>query len=172
MNENLIKELVYLFNFAMLVLIHSLMKFCMSCSGNVENAILRFLTVRTESNFAFSTIHILIALRVFPSVPTNLVVTRTIYMSKMETPIEDLYVAGNITGIEGAKVAISQGVVAGYSMAIRSGKQGLADKLQDALNTVHDTRRQAAIQFHPKIELGRDIIQKQWEKYQSRLVQI
>ncbi|MBU5266743.1 NAD(P)/FAD-dependent oxidoreductase [Virgibacillus proomii] len=95
-----------------------------------------------------------------------------LHNEKMETPIEGLYVAGNITGIEGAKVAISQGIVAGYSMAIRSGKQGLADKLQDALNTVHDTRRQAAIQFHPKIELGRDIIQKQWEKYQSRLVQI
>src|SRR5699024_3600722 len=38
-----------------------------------------------------------------------------LHNEKMETTQDGLYVAGNITGIEGAKVAISQGVVAGYS---------------------------------------------------------
>ncbi|HLR63775.1 MAG TPA: NAD(P)/FAD-dependent oxidoreductase, partial [Lentibacillus sp.] len=43
----------------------------------------------------------------------------------METPLGGLYVAGNITGIEGAKVAIKQGVTAGLSIAANAGVKGL-----------------------------------------------
>ncbi|KNE22067.1 NAD(P)/FAD-dependent oxidoreductase [Virgibacillus pantothenticus] len=95
-----------------------------------------------------------------------------IHNEKMETPIEGLYVAGNITGIEGAKIAISQGVVAGYSMAIASRKQGLVEKLQDSIKKVHETRKQAAIRFHPKVDIGRNIIHKQWETRQAQMVQL
>ena len=40
----------------------------------------------------------------------------------METPVEGLYVAGNITGIEGAKVAAAQGKLAGLTIAKNIGK--------------------------------------------------
>src|SRR5699024_6101279 len=39
-----------------------------------------------------------------------------LHSDEMKTNLEGLYVAGNITGIEGAKVAIAQGQVAGYSV--------------------------------------------------------
>src|SRR5690625_6976238 len=39
-----------------------------------------------------------------------------IHNEAMETPVEGIFVAGNITGIESAKVAREQGTVAGYSI--------------------------------------------------------
>lgn len=42
-----------------------------------------------------------------------------LHNEQMETNLEGLYVAGNITGIEGAKVALAQGKVAGLTIAQR-----------------------------------------------------
>ncbi|TXL65778.1 NAD(P)/FAD-dependent oxidoreductase [Cerasibacillus terrae] len=80
-----------------------------------------------------------------------------VHNEEMKTPIDGLFVAGNITGIESAKVARAQGKVAGLSIA-REKLKGIADleyKVLQAMNDVRKTRNEASIQFHPGIEEGR-----------------
>lgn len=75
----------------------------------------------------------------------------------METEINNLYIAGNITGIEGAMVAMKQGEIAAYQILERPDKLALTQKelLQE--------RRKATIQFHECIEEGRDYINNLWK---------
>lgn len=87
-----------------------------------------------------------------------------VHNEQMETPIEGLFVAGNITGIESAKVAGAQGTVAGYSIA----KHLLADSVVDgniinSMDQVKKVRANASIQFHPKIDQGRARIAQAFE---------
>lgn len=91
-----------------------------------------------------------------------------LHNEKMETPVEGLYVAGNITGIEGAKVAAAQGRVAGLSIVEKSQGTTLFDEIKEAIKFVTETRNNAYIQFDPEIEKGREKIQKEWEKYVDR----
>ncbi|QMV43677.1 NAD(P)/FAD-dependent oxidoreductase [Cohnella cholangitidis] len=73
----------------------------------------------------------------------------------MRTPLSRLYVAGNITGVESAKVAMAQGFVAGLAMAFdENGDKpaSLAAELELAIARVKQVRREALIQFHPDIE--------------------
>ncbi len=80
-----------------------------------------------------------------------------VHNEKMETPIEGIYVAGNITGIESAKVAREQGTVAGLSIVKKETNQPeINEKLQGAMNNVKATRDAATIQFHPRIVEGRE----------------
>ena len=72
-----------------------------------------------------------------------------------------LYVAGNITGIESAKVARAQGTLAGYAIAKNN------DKLQQAMKDVKSTRDSASIQFHPDIVEGRERIQRSFQEYEK-----
>ncbi|MDP5275530.1 NAD(P)/FAD-dependent oxidoreductase [Chengkuizengella axinellae] len=83
-----------------------------------------------------------------------------VHNENMKTPIDGLYVAGNITGIESAKVAMKQGAVAGYSISMDLLKTdvNIEDQLQQAINHVKQTRNQATIQFHPDIHSGREKI--------------
>lgn len=80
-----------------------------------------------------------------------------IHNERMKTPVDGLYVAGNITGIESAKVAIDQGTLAGLSIATDHGvlKQS-EENLSKALEKVETTRKEALIQFHPEIAMGRE----------------
>ena len=80
-----------------------------------------------------------------------------IHNEKMETPIPGIYVAGNITGIESAKVARDQGTVAGLSVVQKMSDQpeNIRIKLEEAVNQVKQTRLNATIQFHPHIQEGR-----------------
>lgn len=82
-----------------------------------------------------------------------------VHNERMETPVEGLYVAGNITGIESAKVARAQGKVAGYSIANNTAK------LDQAIADVKETRENASIQFHPLIKAGRAKIHRAFEAY-------
>lgn len=82
-----------------------------------------------------------------------------IHNEHLETPLEGLYVAGNITGIESAKVARAQGTLAGYSIAKQT------DKIQQAVNEVKSIRDAATIQFHPEIEAGRSKVEKAFHEY-------
>lgn len=77
---------------------------------------------------------------------------------RMETPLKGLYVAGNITGIEGAKVAIAQGFVAGYSIADNAGisTETVKQKLQQAIKNVKYVREKAIIQFYPNVKENRE----------------
>ncbi|MBP2075817.1 NAD(P)/FAD-dependent oxidoreductase [Oceanobacillus polygoni] len=95
-----------------------------------------------------------------------------LHNEQMETPVEGLFVAGNITGIEGAKVAAAQGRVAGLSIAERTGQHQLEEELKDAIKQVADTRKNAYIQFHPEVESGRRTVQMEWEEYWSKREQI
>lgn len=80
-----------------------------------------------------------------------------IHNERMETPIPGIYIAGNITGIESAKVAREQGIVAGLSIAKKESDSPeiIEEKLQTAIENVKATRKAATIQFHPNIPEGR-----------------
>ncbi|MCM3570202.1 NAD(P)/FAD-dependent oxidoreductase [Neobacillus mesonae] len=75
----------------------------------------------------------------------------------MQTNLTGLYVAGNITGVESAKVARAQGTAAGLSIAREL--NALADhadeKIEAAIMEVMETRKNALIQFQPGIEEAR-----------------
>lgn len=88
-----------------------------------------------------------------------------LHNERMETTLPGLYVAGNITGIEGAKVAMSQGITAG--LAIINSKDGgqQEDKLKEAVNFIEQTRNKAHIQFHPEVKVGKQKLQKYWNEY-------
>ncbi|MED3729316.1 NAD(P)/FAD-dependent oxidoreductase [Priestia filamentosa] len=88
-----------------------------------------------------------------------------LHNERMESPLEGLYVAGNITGIEGAKVAAAQGRTAGLSIAQHAGVKGLDIEIKYSIEITEETRNSAYIQFHPEIEEGRRKILEQWEAY-------
>ncbi|MFT4415253.1 NAD(P)/FAD-dependent oxidoreductase [Fredinandcohnia humi] len=83
----------------------------------------------------------------------------------METPVDGLFVAGNITGIESAKIAMKQGVVAGYSIVQQTGLKEVNSLRQSAIEDVHSTRNNVTIQFHPNIAEGRRKIQQYWQEF-------
>ncbi|HLR67084.1 NAD(P)/FAD-dependent oxidoreductase [Virgibacillus alimentarius] len=95
-----------------------------------------------------------------------------LHSEEMETTLDGLYVAGNITGIEGAKVAAAQGHVAGLSIARNNGIRSLDYKIMDAIQHVKTTRDHAYIQFHPQIQKGRSKIQDQWNTYQRNVQEV
>lgn len=83
----------------------------------------------------------------------------------METPLDGLFVAGNITGIESAKIALSQGTTAGLSIVKHAGKQvnTIDEQLQQAVQSTHQIRQQATIQFNHKINIGRQKMTDLWD---------
>lgn len=89
-----------------------------------------------------------------------------VHNEKMETMLDGLYVAGNITGIESAKVAIAQGNVAGFSIVNRAfpNNKETIEHLRDAILNVHTTRNNASIQFHPGITDGRERLEKVYQE--------
>jgi sarcosine oxidase subunit alpha len=74
----------------------------------------------------------------------------------MQTPLDGLYVAGNITGIESAKVAMAQGRLAGLAMAFAKNKSVEKQTLDQARHDVEAARGNALLRFHPDIQQGRD----------------
>ncbi|WP_039042216.1 NAD(P)/FAD-dependent oxidoreductase [Sporosarcina sp. ZBG7A] len=88
-----------------------------------------------------------------------------LHNKRMETVLDGLYVAGNITGVEGAKVAISQGVTAGLAIAnnLSGGKQEV--EINEAIKRIEHTRDNAFIQFHPAVKEGKEKLQRYWEEY-------
>ncbi len=80
-----------------------------------------------------------------------------VHNEEMETPLPGVYVSGNITGIESAKVARAQGTVAGLSISktlIKKNRK-IKKQLKKAIHDVEKTRKSASIQFHPEIDTGR-----------------
>lgn len=90
-----------------------------------------------------------------------------IHNERMETPVDGVYVAGNITGIESAQVAAAQGTVAGLSIAekMTDAKSTVREQLTTALEDVKKTRAAAALQFHPGIAKGREKIELIFSNY-------
>ncbi|TMN21441.1 NAD(P)/FAD-dependent oxidoreductase [Lentibacillus cibarius] len=89
-----------------------------------------------------------------------------LHNNRMETALDGLYVAGNITGIEGAKIAIDQGTVAGLTIAANHGVNELENEIEQAIASVSQTRDQAPFQFDPNVRKGKRIMQEKWEEYQ------
>lgn len=77
-----------------------------------------------------------------------------LHSAEMETSLKNVFVAGNITGIEGAKVAMAQGTVAGLAVAARLGLAEPA-RLRKAIAAVDDVRRTSPITFLPNVGEGR-----------------
>jgi len=74
----------------------------------------------------------------------------------LQTSCAGLYVAGNIMGVEGAKVALAYGRYAGQSIASAHNGEGESEALSLARDAVHLERNRAPIRFHPEIEAGRE----------------
>ncbi len=92
-----------------------------------------------------------------------------VHNKQMETPVEGIYVAGNITGIESSKVAGAQGTLAGLSIAKKKEKNNaeLEIKIAEAMKQVDTIRDTASIQFHPGIDSGRQKIEKAYHDYEQ-----
>lgn len=81
----------------------------------------------------------------------------------MSTPLKGLYVAGNITGIEGAKVAMAQGQLAAVSISSYLGKTS-SMTVDEAMAEVKKAREKSPLRFMPDIEAGRSKLNEIWEK--------
>ena len=83
----------------------------------------------------------------------------------METPLEGLFVAGNITGIESGKIAMAQGTIAGLAISKYAGKSRntINQKLEQAVQHVQTVRQLSAIQFNPEISKGRSKMKELWK---------
>lgn len=92
-----------------------------------------------------------------------------IHNERMETPVEGLFVAGNITGIESAKVAMAQGELAGLSIVKQMIRDpaSIDDNIRAAVAEVKTVREHATIQFHPGIAEGRDQVARAFADFQS-----
>lgn len=97
-----------------------------------------------------------------------------VHNETLQTPIEGLFVAGNITGIESAKVAKAQGRLAGLAMAKQKHKteEKLRGLLREAKEEVSLARKQATIQFHPGIEQGRKQIFEAFEEWEQNIANL
>lgn len=88
-----------------------------------------------------------------------------VHNEKMETAVDGLFVAGNITGIESAKVARAQGTVAGLTISQHHKDDATLDSsINNAMKEVRRERAEASIQFHPGIAAGRDTIHKSFNR--------
>ncbi|EMR06925.1 Thioredoxin reductase [Bhargavaea cecembensis DSE10] len=90
-----------------------------------------------------------------------------LHSQDMRTPLDGLYVAGNITGIEGAKVAMSQGKTAALSIAKDLGQDIADTSLSEAVRQISSTRTDAHIQFHPEVDAGRRKLQEYWDLHDA-----
>lgn len=85
----------------------------------------------------------------------------------METPVPGLFVAGNITGIEGAPVAMAQGTLAGAGIACYLGKLGknAREEINLARSRVEQAREEVPIKFHQDIAAGRKRVETAWNQW-------
>lgn len=79
-----------------------------------------------------------------------------VHSEQMETDVDKLYVAGNITGIENAKVAILQGEMAAHHLL------GNEEAVKNTLKHIKDERKNATVKFHKDLDQGRDKLQLYW----------
>lgn len=87
------------------------------------------------------------------------------HSERMVTNVPNLYVAGNITGVESAKVAMAQGTVAGLTVAAGfvDNSYQLEKEIEEALERVKRVRREGLIQFQPGIDTARVTLYKDFQ---------
>ncbi|WP_332651139.1 NAD(P)/FAD-dependent oxidoreductase [Lysinibacillus sp. 54212] len=86
----------------------------------------------------------------------------------LNTTKDRVYVAGNITGIEGAKVAMAQGKLAALNL-LKDFEMVDESEVEKAYESVEEARRASPILFLPKIRNGREIMQMKWETYVAKV---
>lgn len=86
-----------------------------------------------------------------------------LYGSDLSTTADGLYVAGNITGIEGAKVAMAQGRLAAVSIAQALGKTPSLTK-EEAIQEVKRARELSPLRFLPEVERGLAKMEGLWRE--------
>lgn len=93
-----------------------------------------------------------------------------VHNEQMETELDGVFVAGNITGIESSKVAMAQGEVAGLSIIrkIVNDPGYITKQLKKSIENVHEVRKNASIQFHPNILDGKSNVYSEFEKYSTK----
>ena len=87
------------------------------------------------------------------------------YGPGLETTADGVFVAGSVTGIEGAPVAMAQGTLAGLSAARYLGLVDDSEfhhQRQQALNEIDRARFHADIQFMSNIQAGRKAMETAW----------
>ncbi|TQR17929.1 NAD(P)/FAD-dependent oxidoreductase [Psychrobacillus soli] len=96
-----------------------------------------------------------------------------VHNERMQTNVPNLFVAGNITGVESAKVAMAQGKVAGLAIASewKGKRQEIELALTTAMEEVRKTRAEALIQFQPGISEARDTVYHQFTLDELRMKQ-
>ncbi|HYG59367.1 MAG TPA: FAD-dependent oxidoreductase [Symbiobacteriaceae bacterium] len=81
----------------------------------------------------------------------------------MQTTAPGVFVAGNITGIEGATIAMAQGRVAGYGLAAHAGRFDLnAAAFREVRAALDEARSGSAIMFMPNLHQGLQAAEKAW----------
>ncbi|MCT1922733.1 NAD(P)/FAD-dependent oxidoreductase [Brevibacterium luteolum] len=89
-----------------------------------------------------------------------------LHSPELRTPAPGLYVAGNITGIEGADVAEHQGRLAGTTVAADMDAYADGDaRVAAAARRLEQARRNAPLSFLPDIADGRKRLETLWQKH-------
>ena len=88
-----------------------------------------------------------------------------LHNDRFETPVPGLFVAGSITGVEGAPVAEAQGRLAGATASAYLRSTAAADLENDLRIFKHSVMkaRKEAIAFYPDIETGRAEMARRWQ---------
>ncbi|WP_161946624.1 NAD(P)/FAD-dependent oxidoreductase [Ureibacillus xyleni] len=86
----------------------------------------------------------------------------------LKTTVEGIYVAGNITGIEGAQVSMAQGKLAAWSI-LKEFKLVSEKDLLQAIKDVEQARSLSPITFLPNIHRGRQIMNEKWADYKNTI---
>lgn len=89
-----------------------------------------------------------------------------LHAKDMATKEKGLYVAGNITGIEGAKVAMAQGRLSAVSI-LESLNLETEASVEKAIQDVKEARNSSPIKFIPTVEKGRQKMNELWKNNQE-----
>lgn len=90
----------------------------------------------------------------------------------LETTQPGIFAAGNITGIEGAKVAMAQGELAGTVISTKLGliRDNADQQIRQAQQQLKQIRAQADIQFLKDIQKGREKMEHLWSEHSSQAI--
>ncbi|QDI92896.1 FAD-dependent oxidoreductase [Salicibibacter halophilus] len=93
-----------------------------------------------------------------------------LYGEDLQTTQDGIYVAGNITGIEGAKIAMAQGQLVGFFVSRRAGfiKDLDEKEMIKYMEKITDARETSPIKFMRNIDRGREKMERRWREYALR----
>lgn len=92
-----------------------------------------------------------------------------LHSPRMETSLPGLFVAGSITGVEGAAVAEAQGRLAGFTIAehLKLAATRVLEQNRESAAREVERARAAAFPFFPDVQYGRAQLAAAWEAIQA-----